>query len=310
MPTFARWRKAAKKVVSYCPPLDWAARTATRWLHTLPSPAPSTARPVEPAADPNRWQECLRRIREAEKYVQAHEDKTASGQPVVFFVASSHITHFGLGAGIGLLGSWAVRLAGVPVVYHVCKRGLSQCVLGSNRQGVFSPPPCDACVSLRDLVYPKSHTLDFAATPPSDGLRARLATMSCEDLTAYRHGPLDLGALCLPSLRWIQRRYFLEPDDFTRRMLIEYLVSSCALADEIKAVIERLRPRALVLFNGTHFPEAVARRVAALSGIPAVTYETGFGNAAAFFSHGISTEYAIQLPATFVMGTQIGRAHV
>lgn len=288
-------------LVSHSLPVARAARTAWGRLGRPPSAADlDVARD-----DPTRWQECLGRIRAVEQYVQEHEKgRPEESPPILFLIASSHVGHFGLGAGSGLLASWAVRLAGAPVVYHVCKRGLSQCVLGSNRQRVFSAPPCDACVSLRNLVYPKSHTLDFAPGSPNDGLRPQLAELSWEELTAYRHGPLDLGALCLPSLRWIQRRYFLEPDDFTRRMLIEYMVSSSFLADEIKAVLERLRPRALVLFNGTHFPEAVAHRVAALNGVRAVTYETGFGNAAAFFSHGISTEYAIQIPTTFEMGAR------
>ncbi len=169
-------------------------------------------------------QETIRRIQVIEKEVQVHEAKGGggAGRPVVFFIASSHITHFGLGAAIGLLSSWALRLSGQRVVYYVCKEGLSQCVLGSNRQGVVSSPPCNACISLRNLIYPLRHTVELNAEPQKlQSLRSELQALTWPELMSYSRSGLDFSKLCLVSLRWVERRFNLQPNEFRRHMLIE-----------------------------------------------------------------------------------------
>jgi len=258
---------------------------------------------VEPQIEVAR-RETIRRIQAIEEQVQAREAKDiGDSRPVVFLIASSHITHFGLGAAIGLLSSWALRLTGQRVVYYVCKEGLSQCVLGSNRQGVVSRPPCDACISLRNSIYPLRHTVELnRESQKLHSLRSELNALTWPELTDYCKLGWNLGKLCLPSLRWVERRFNLDPNEFRQHMLIEYIVSAANLAEEFARIIDQLQPLAVVLFNGTHYPEATARKVAVDRGVRVFTYEVGFRSTSAFFSDGVATEYPIHIPPCFTMG--------
>ena len=250
-------------------------------------------------------QETVRRIQALEKQVQAREGNgtQVGSKPILFFIASQHIDFFGLGAAFGLLSSLALRLTGQRVVYFDCKRGLSQCVLGTNREGVVENPPCDACISFRNLIYPSRHTVEFKAEPQKlQSLRSELNVLTWPELLNYSRAGLDLGKICLPSLRWVERRSNLEPNEFRRHMLIEYIISAANLAEHFAKILDRLQPRAVVLFNGIHYPEATAMRIAGARGIRVVTYEVGFGSASAFFSHGLPTKYAIRVPVEFKMG--------
>ena len=126
-------------------------------------------------------QETVRRIQTLEKQVQAREANGTrrGGKPVIFFIASSHLTHFGLGAAFGLLSSFALRLTGQRVIYYVCKGGLSQCVLGTNRQGVVADPPCEVCISFKNMIYPFQHTVEFRAEPEKlQSLRSELISLT------------------------------------------------------------------------------------------------------------------------------------
>lgn len=282
---------ALKARLQAYPDLYEALRTAKRRL---------VRSPVEVAK-----QETVRRIQALEEQVQACEANStrAGGKPVLFFIASSHLTHFGLGASFGLLSSFALRLTGQRVVYYVCKQGLSQCVLGTNRQGVVANPPCDACISFRNLIYPFRHTVGFKAEPQKlQSLRSELNVLTWPELLVYSRAGLDLGKICLPSLRWVERRSNLEPNEFRRHMMIEYIISAANLAEQFAKVLDRFQPLAVVLFNGILYPEATVMRITEARGIRVVTYEIGLGSASAFFSHGVATKYAIRVPAEFKMG--------
>jgi len=247
----------------------------------------------------------LRFIHAIEQRVQEQESRQNSTEnPVIFFIASAHIKHFGLGAAAGLISSWTLRLSGVPVKYYICQGGLSQCVLGSNRQGIVTPPPCSTCIDHRSQIYPRKHSLLFERNQTEDMnlLRTELQQLSWEQLLTYSKDRLELGKLCLPSLRWVERRYNLKPDPFTRYMLIEYILSALSLAREFSDMVTKLRPQAIVTMNGTHYPEAVVRNIAISRDIPVITFESGLRGDTVFFTHGIATEYPIEPPIDFVMG--------
>lgn len=247
----------------------------------------------------------LRMLGKIESQVKQQETHFASDtRPVILFVASAHIKHFGLGAAGGLISSWALRLAGVPVIYFICQRGLTQCVLGSNRVGVVAPPPCKDCVDHRNEIYPSQLTHKFAQVSDDTVLRAELNTLPWEELICFTKDGVEFGKLCLPSLRWVQRRFNLIPDDFTRYMLTEYILSSVHLAKEFSALIDQTKPQAVISMNGTHFPEAVVREIALAHGIHAITFESGLRGDTLFFTNGIATEYPIHIPSDFVMGTK------
>jgi hypothetical protein len=245
----------------------------------------------------------LGRIADIESQVGMLESQAASDvKPVVLFVASAHITTFGLGAAVGLLASWALRLEGVPVRYYICQGGLSQCVLGSNREGIYSLPPCRDCIRHRDSIYPSAHVTGFKPSALFDDLRAKLRALSWDELINFRLDGIEYGRLCLPSLRWVERRHRLKPDPFTRTMLEEYVFSAVRLAYDFSNFLKKTNPQTVVAMNGTHFPEAVARQVALKQNIRVVTYESGLRGEMIFFTDGIATEYSIVPPQEFVMG--------
>jgi hypothetical protein len=64
----------------------------------------------------------------------------------------------------------------------------------------------------------------------------------------------------------------------------------------IEQQLEALSPRALVLFNGITFPEAVARTLAKKHDTPVVTHEVGLKPLSAFFSHEHATFREVDLP--------------
>jgi hypothetical protein len=110
---------------------------------------------------------------------------------------------------------------------------------------------------------------------------------------------LPLGALCLPGLRWILRIHHLNDDESTRYLLREYILSAWNVAQKFSKFLDETNPRAVVVFNGQFYPEAVARYIAQQRGIRVITHEVGLQPASAFFTDGEATAYPIHIPDEF-----------
>jgi hypothetical protein len=207
-------------------------------------------------------------------------------RPVLFFNASTRIHTLSLNAAFSLLASWSLRLAGVPVRYVVCQAGMHQCILGTRSTGEQRPPPCGPCVRFSELLFPAELTISIGRPGAnSEGLGEE----PLESLIRYRYRDIPLGELCLPGLRWALRRHHLLDDGPTRRLFAEYVRSAVYLADRLEWILADSRPRAVVVFNGVMYPEAVARAVARRMAIPVVTHEVGLRPYSAFFSHELAT---------------------
>lgn len=256
------------------------------------------------------------------------------GRPVAFFKASTGLDDLSWNSAFHLLTSWALRLRGVPVVYFACDRGMSRCVLGTNRDRVQQGPPCKSCVHQARTLYasvpaaqastggeePNTsvHWFGYAQDP---ALATALEGRSLNELTDFTWwhqpvcadpgrkkdsvgvgeavGAIPLGALCLPGLRWILRRHNLNDDEPTRFLLRQYILSAWNVARQFSAFLDSTNPRMVVVFNGQFFPEAVARHVAQRRGLRVVTHEVGLQPASAFFTEGEATAYPIHIPASF-----------
>ncbi|MFM8322673.1 MAG: hypothetical protein ACKOC5_17315, partial [Chloroflexota bacterium] len=152
----------------------------------------------------------------------AHVPKTSTSQPVVFFNASSRITGMSQNAAFTLLTSWALRLSGVPVRFFVCQRGMSHCVLGTDRADYHKAPPCEACLRQTHRLYRGADVQPFGYHPDPE-LVAQLMELDVEKLSVFEYNTvkgrlvtpglsIPLGRLVLPSVRWALRRHTL-PDD-------------------------------------------------------------------------------------------------
>lgn len=255
-----------------------------------------------------------------------------SGQPVAFFKASTGIDDLSWNSAFHLLASWALRLQGEPVVYFACHAGMSRCVLGTQRDHVEKKPPCRSCIFQSSTLYsavPASRDNKAPSTLASRvhwfeyrrdaRLAATLQPLTLGQLMDF-HWPaaaetelsdpaqagdsvlpssMPLGPLCLPGLRWILRQHKLGDEQDTRFLLREYILSAWNVAREFRTFLDATRPRAVVVFNGQFFPEAVARYVAQQRGLRVITHEVGLQPASAFFTDGEATAYPIRIPDDF-----------
>ncbi|MFH1185132.1 MAG: hypothetical protein V1755_08855 [Chloroflexota bacterium] len=283
------------------------------------------------------------RIAQVARRILANAPASA-GRPIAFFKASTGIDDLSWNSGFHLLVSWALRLQGVPVVYFACEAGMSRCVLGTQRDHVEKAPPCRSCIHQSRTLYAGVPASFNRAAPTTDAsrvhwfdfardaqLEAALASLPLRDLmhfewpaqggdgfaneaqqsqnsadpaTSGHSGSIPLGALCLPGLRWIMRRHNLEDNDATRFLLREYILSSWNVAQKFSAFLNATDPRAVVVFNGQFFPEAVARCVARKRGVRVITHEVGLQPASAFFSDGEATAYPIRIPDDFELSDE------
>ena len=247
--------------------------------------------------------DCVRQIKIIEHEIGNTEIRRKQNQcPVMFFNPSSDLVNIGFNTLFCLLTAWSLRLTGKPVTYLTCRGGLGKCVLGTNRLHPGKPPPCKMCIAHNKLLYPSqySHTLPINKHRIQQW-KSELASLTIKELEKFKYHGFKVGTLCIPSARWALRRHSL--DDNGLKVLREYIASAVTLVETLEQLFEIQQPRALVLFNGTFFPEATARAVAVKHGIPVVTYETGFRELSAFYSHGLATEYPIEVPSSFAMGS-------
>ena len=250
------------------------------------------------------------------------QSPSPAGAPIVFFKASTGIDDLSWNSGFHLLSSWALRRRGTPVAYFACHSGMSHCVLGTNRDDVRKPPPCRSCIYQSSTLYKDVPTFQRPALSLSKGLNvgtssvswfdfqrdtqlaAAVENLSLKDLMRFEWQGMPLGALCLPGLRWILRIHHLQDDEPTRYLLREYILSAWNVAGKFSDFLDKIQPRAVVVFNGQFYPEAVARYIAQKRGIRVITHEVGLQPATAFFTDGEATAYPIHIPDEFELSDE------
>jgi hypothetical protein len=250
-------------------------------------------RRINPVAAYRRWRlrgKLAPQVEAVEAFLRSLPQPDSRDQPVFFFNASTRIHMLSLNGAFGLLASWALRAGQVPVRYLVCDRGLAPCVLGTNRTHPHAPPPCSPCMALSRTLFPP-HLVDPLHLHRDLALEVLrdLTGRSLSDLETWEFNGRPLGSLCLPSVRWFLRRHHLLDAEPAISIFSHYLASAASLSLELEAVFARLSPRALALFNGTFYPEALARRIARERAIPVVTHEVGLASISAFFTRGEAT---------------------
>jgi len=125
-----------------------------------------------------------------------------------------------------------------------------------------------------------------------------------EELRQVVFNGLSIGKLCFPSLRWVLRKHNIQDAVDTRTLFRKYLRASIHIADTFERLIQEIHPRAIVVFNGVTFPEAVVRQVAIKHQIDVITHEVGVQPFSAFFTHGQATAYPIQYDEDWTLSPQ------
>ncbi len=231
--------------------------------------------------------------------------------PVVVFNASTRLSGLSQNAAFSLLTSWSLRLSGTPVVHFVCQRGMAPCVLGTNRQDYHAPPPCDACLAQSKRIY-KGAWVEAFEYHADAAIASQLHGLSVEELVNYaapsplsgRDTAIPLGALVLPSIRWALRRHTLPDDEPTRYLLRAYMLSAYNVARQFGALLERVQPQAVLVFNGVMYPEAAARWACRQLGVRSLAHEVGYQQFSVFITEDDPTAYPIEIPGNFELSPQ------
>lgn len=246
-------------------------------------------------------------------------------RPVAFFKVSSGLDDLSWNSAFHLLTSWGLRLQGIPVAYFACQRGMSRCVLGTNRHNPAQPPPCRSCVFQSQTLYAgvpvnrlsgwrvdrlasserlsgfqmSQATVTWFTFERDAKLDAALEALSLNELMTFTWQGMPLGELVLPALRWILRRHHLVDEDETRFLYREYILSAFNVARRFEQFLDAVQPQAVVVFNGQFYPEATAKWVAKQRGLRVITHEVGLQPMSGFFTEGEATIYPIEIPDSF-----------
>ncbi len=239
------------------------------------------------------------RLNHLEEAVNRRARLDPTARPVVFFNASTRLMGLSQNAAFQLVASWGMRLANVPTIHFACQAGLSRCVLAAAQDGPQALPPCSTCIAQTRAILAHSRTHWFIYRP-DPRLEAALNSLSVPEMADFAWEGMPLGALCLPALRWTLRLHHLADDEATRFLFRAYLLSAWRVAQEFAALLKESNPRAVVVFNGSFYPEAAARWVAREQfGLPVISHEVGLRPYTAFFTTGEATAYPIQIPDSF-----------
>lgn len=220
--------------------------------------------------------------------------------PILFFNASTRLEGLSLNAAFSLITSWIIQYEGIPVIHFVCHRGMSRCVLGTNNQDIKSPPPCDKCIATSKNIF-ANQEIKWAQYPNHPLIDGDLHQYSLKELFQFKRNDIPLGKFILPSMRWILRKHNLEDLDSNRHLAREYIKSAMSIYTSFNSLISQINPRAVIVFNGMFFPEALARYAAQKRQIPVYTHEVGMLPRSAFFTSGEATAYPVEIDNDFFL---------
>ncbi len=237
-------------------------------------------------------------IRAMAKAVGSNSKNQNGLKPVIFFNASTRLSGLSLNAAFSLLTAWGLQLAGYPVVHMVCQKGMSRCVLGTNRDQVHQPLPCEQCIRHSQAEYDHANVYWFQYQV-DEVLRDLIDGLSVDAMAKVKYQDIPLGEIVLPALRWELRRHHLNDDESTRFLYREFILSAWNVGREFLTLLGQVEPSLVIVFNGQFFPEAMVRYLAIQRGIRVITHEVGMLPFSGFFTDGEATAYPMDIPSTF-----------
>jgi hypothetical protein len=220
------------------------------------------------------------------------QGKACSQQPVILFNASTRIIGMSQNASFSLLTNWKLQLEGVPTVQFVCRGAMRPCVLGTDITDPGKKPPCARCMKLSDTVYANQNIVELF---PDELSIPEIEHLSVDSLATFCYDEFPAGEIVLPSLRWILRRHHLVDNESTRDLFKCYIRSAISFYQKFSTEVEKIKPQAVVVFNGMFFPEATLKWVARKQGIPVFSHEVALRPMTAFFTPGEATAYPIDI---------------
>lgn len=230
-------------------------------------------------------------------------DSGTDNQPVIFFNASTRLSGLSQNAGFSLVSSLALRSAGHRVVHFVCQKGLSHCVLGTDKRDPQAEPPCAQCIRTSRLLFSGAEVQPFTFRRDEE-LGEHITDLPLRDLLRLDWQGIPLGRLVLPSLRWILRIHHMQDNENTRYLAREYMLSALNVIREFEALIKKENPKAVVVFNGMFYPEASTRWIAHQHDLPVYSHEVGMLPLSAFFTAKEATAYPVKVDESFSLSSE------
>ena len=235
------------------------------------------------------------RFRSVNKETAARVSDT--GHPVLFFNASTRLNRTSLNAAYAWITANSLRYSGVPVHFISCGKGLKPCLLSVGRgEGAL----CSSCMELSRKMYTGLPNTVFHFEEDHT-VANDVEGLDHQGLSVYVHEGVPLGELTLPSLRWILRRHHLDDVPEAAGLQRSFIKSAWSTYLQAKQLMDELQPRAVVVFNGLQYPEAVVKWLGKQRGIPTFTHEIGLMPNTAIFTEGEATACPIDLPDDFEM---------
>jgi hypothetical protein len=225
------------------------------------------------------------------------ENKMGSA-PVIFFNASTRLQAMSQNAAYSYLTNQMLRLQGIPTIQFACKAGMSHCALGTDRKDLLKDPPCEHCVAQSQAVFSEIPTRWFEYIEDPD-LVSMVRDLSVDELSAFTYQSAPLGFWATNSLRWVLRCYHLKDSPENLLLMKHYILSAWNIVQQFTELVEEVKPRAVVEFNGMFYPEAAVRYVCLQKRIKVITHEVGMRPFTAFFTTGEATAYPVEIRPDF-----------
>lgn len=236
-----------------------------------------------------------RRFRTVNTETSAH--LTMQDHPVLFFNASTRLNRTSLNAAYAWITANSLRYSGVPIHFISCGSGLKPCLLSVGR-GESSC--CSSCTELSRKMYSGLPNTVFHFEQDNE-VANDVEGLDHRGLSSYVHEGVPLGELTLPSLRWILRKHHLDDDPKAVALQRSFIKSAWSTYLQTVRLMDELQPRAVVVFNGLQYPEAMVKWLGKQRGIPTFTHEIGLMPNTAIFTEGEATACPIDLPDDFEM---------
>jgi len=229
---------------------------------------------------------------------QAGAENKMDSAPVIFFNASTRLQAMSQNAAYSYLTNQMLRLQGIPTIQFACKAGMSHCALGTDRKDLLTAPPCERCVAQSQAVFNGIPTRWFEYKEDPD-LVSKVRDLSVDELSAFTYQSAPLGFWATNSLRWVLRCYHLNESPENLLLMKHYILSAWNIVQQFTALVEEVKPRAVVEFNGMFYPEAAVRYVCLQKRIKVITHEVGMRPFTAFFTTGEATAYPVEIRPDF-----------
>ena len=110
----------------------------------------------------------------------------------LFFNASTRLEGLSQNAAFSILTANALESQGIPVMHFVCNKGMSRCVLGTNRDDITQTPPCHQCINQSKKIFSQKQ-IKWFTFHLNIQMEKELRSLNLNRLNEYEFHGIPLG---------------------------------------------------------------------------------------------------------------------